>query len=97
MGEWTYSSNNSLTSALDGFQWSASRPGRCTFGEITLGTRCFGSWMGPTADLDKVEKREQDLPRPWQVSESGRRARSPTWLSCPGSLFLELVRWKCFP
>jgi hypothetical protein len=29
--EWMYSSTHSLTSALDGGEWSASRPGRFTF------------------------------------------------------------------
>jgi hypothetical protein len=30
LGEWRYSSTHSLTSALDGGKWSASRPGRFT-------------------------------------------------------------------
>jgi hypothetical protein len=30
MREWNYSFSDSLTSALDGFEWSASRPGRFT-------------------------------------------------------------------
>jgi hypothetical protein len=30
LGEWRYSSTHSLTSALDGGEWSASRPGRFT-------------------------------------------------------------------
>jgi hypothetical protein len=35
-GEWRYSSTHSLTSALDGGEWSASRPGRFTpQGKIT--------------------------------------------------------------
>jgi hypothetical protein len=34
LGEWKYSSTYSLTSALDGGKWSASRFGCFTFGEI---------------------------------------------------------------
>jgi hypothetical protein len=30
VGDWRYSSTHSLTSALDGGEWSASRPGRFT-------------------------------------------------------------------
>jgi hypothetical protein len=30
LGEWRYSSTHSLTSVLDGCEWSASRPGRFT-------------------------------------------------------------------
>jgi hypothetical protein len=30
MGDWRYSSTHSLTSALDGGEWSASHPGRFT-------------------------------------------------------------------
>jgi hypothetical protein len=46
MGEWRYSSTRSLTSALDGGEWSASRPGRLTRREralrYTLGRRLAG-------------------------------------------------------
>jgi hypothetical protein len=38
IGEWGYSSIHSLTSALDGGKWSASRPGRFTHGERAPGT-----------------------------------------------------------
>jgi hypothetical protein len=37
--EWRYSATHSLTSALDGGEWSASRPGRFTPRERALGTR----------------------------------------------------------
>jgi hypothetical protein len=36
LGEWRYSSTHSLTSALDGGEWSASRPGRFTPGKEPL-------------------------------------------------------------
>jgi len=33
-------------SALDGGEWSTSRPGRLTSGERDLGTHCIGVWVG---------------------------------------------------
>jgi hypothetical protein len=53
LGERRYSSYSFLTSALDGGEWSASRPGRAiTPGERTPGTHCTGGWVGPRAGLD---------------------------------------------
>jgi hypothetical protein len=37
LGEWRYSPTHSLTSALDGGEWSASRPGRFITGERDAG------------------------------------------------------------
>jgi hypothetical protein len=34
-----------LISALVGGEWSASRPGRFTHGEIALGTHWIGGWV----------------------------------------------------
>jgi hypothetical protein len=42
-----------VTSALDAGEWSASRPGRFTPGEIALGTHWIGGWVGPRCDKDK--------------------------------------------
>jgi hypothetical protein len=53
LGEWMYSSTYSLTSALDGREWSASRSGRCTPRE---GAR--GSLMSPRAVQNAVVKRK---------------------------------------
>jgi hypothetical protein len=53
--EWRYSSTNFLTSALDGGEWSASRPGRFT--------HWTGGWVGPRACLDAVSKRKIPSPR----------------------------------
>jgi hypothetical protein len=52
MGEWRY---NSTIFDLDEGEWSDSRPGLCTRGEIAPGTHCTGGWMGPRAGLDAVE------------------------------------------
>jgi hypothetical protein len=47
-----------FTSALDGGEWTGSRLGRSTPGERAPGTLWTGGWVGPTADLDAVEKRK---------------------------------------
>jgi hypothetical protein len=76
-----------LTSALDGGEWSASRPGRFILWETVPGTHRIGSWVGLRAGLDDVEKREfLTLLRlkHWTV---GRPTRSQSLyrLSYPGS------------
>jgi hypothetical protein len=63
MGEWRYSSTHSLTSALDGGGWTASRPGRFTSRERAPSTHWKGSWVGPRAILDAVVKRKIPSPR----------------------------------
>jgi hypothetical protein len=62
LGEWRYSSSNSLISALDGGEWSASRLGRFTPRERAPGTRWIGGWVGPRAVLDAVAKRKIPAP-----------------------------------
>jgi hypothetical protein len=44
----------SLTSALDGDEWSVSRPGRFTPRERAPSTHWIGGWVGPRAVLDVV-------------------------------------------
>jgi hypothetical protein len=63
LGEWKYSSTHSLTSALDGGEWSASRPGRFIPRERIPGTHWIGGWVGPRAVLDAVVKRKIPSPR----------------------------------
>jgi hypothetical protein len=53
----------SLASALDGGEWSASRPGRFTPRERDAGTPWTGGWVGPRAALDAVVKRKITSPR----------------------------------
>jgi hypothetical protein len=43
-----------LTSALDGGEWSASRPLRVALRDIAPVVRCIGDWIGPRARLDAV-------------------------------------------
>jgi hypothetical protein len=45
----------SLTSALLGGEWSASRPRCFTPGKRAPGTHLIGGWVGPIAGLDDVE------------------------------------------
>jgi hypothetical protein len=53
--EWRYSSTHSLTSALDGGEWSASRSGRFIPNEIAPSIHWIGGWVSPRAGLDTVE------------------------------------------
>jgi hypothetical protein len=66
IGEWRYSSTHSLTSALEGGEWSASRPGRFTPRERDTGTHWIGGWVGPRAILAAVMKRK--IPSPGRES-----------------------------
>jgi hypothetical protein len=60
---------HSLTSALDGGEWSASHPGRFTPGERATGTHWIRGWMGPRDVLDAVVKRKS----PSHLQESNPR------------------------
>jgi hypothetical protein len=51
LGEWRYSSTHSLTSALDGGEWSASRPGHFTPRERVPGTHWIGGWVSPRTEV----------------------------------------------
>jgi hypothetical protein len=53
-----YNSIHSLTSALDGGDWSASRPGRFTPRERAPDNHWIGGWLGTRAILDAVVKRK---------------------------------------
>jgi hypothetical protein len=62
LGELRYSSTHSLTSALDGSEWSASGPGRFTPRERSPDTHWIGGWVDPRAVVDAVVKRK--IPNP---------------------------------
>jgi hypothetical protein len=51
------------TSALEGDEWSASRPVRFSSGERAPGTHWIGDWVGPRTVLDAVVKRKIPSPR----------------------------------
>jgi hypothetical protein len=63
-----------FTLALDGGEWSVSRPGRLTFGITAADTRVIGDWVGPRAGLDAVGGNLF----PSHDSNSGRPAPSPS-------------------
>jgi hypothetical protein len=58
LGEWKYSSMHSLTSALDGGEWSVLCPSHFTPWERAPGTHWIGGWVSPRAGLDMVVKRK---------------------------------------
>jgi len=56
-GERKYSSYSFLTLALDGGEWSASRPSHTLpLGKDPPGTHWIGGWVGLRAGLDTEEK-----------------------------------------
>jgi hypothetical protein len=77
-GEWRYSSTHSLTSALDGGEWSASHPSCFTTRERAPGTHWIGGHVGPRAILDAVVK---------------RKIPSPCWESRPRTPIIQPVAW----
>jgi hypothetical protein len=60
---WRYSSNHSLTSAIGGGEWSASRLSRFIPRERAPGTHWIGGLVGSRAVLDAVVKRKIPSPR----------------------------------
>jgi hypothetical protein len=80
LGERRYSSHSFSASALDGGEWSGSRPGRALApGDMTAGTHWTGGWLGPRADLDTEATRKILSPLPGMERRSpGRPARSQT-------------------
>jgi hypothetical protein len=63
VGELRYSSTHSLTSVLDGSEWSASRPSHFIPRERAPGTHWIGGWVGPRAVPDAVVKTKIPSPR----------------------------------
>jgi hypothetical protein len=58
-----------LTSALDGGEWSDSRPGSFTPRERASDTHWIGGWVGFRGLLDAVV--EKEIPSPRRESNSG--------------------------
>jgi hypothetical protein len=65
-----------FTSTLFGGEWSASRPGRFTPQERAPGIHWEGSWVGPSAGLDYVEKGKFLTLPGLELRPLGRPARS---------------------
>jgi hypothetical protein len=76
-----YSSTHSLTSALDGAEWSASRPGHFTPKERAPGTHWIGGWVGPRAVLDVVVKRKIPIGGPCCLHLQGEVKTETEWSS----------------
>jgi hypothetical protein len=64
-----------LNLALDGGDWSASRPGRFNPEERAPGTHWIGGWVDYKASLDAMEKRKS---YPCRESKAGRPAHTPS-------------------
>jgi hypothetical protein len=80
-----YSSTHSLTSALDGGEWSASHLGRFTPRERVPGTHWIGGWVGTRAGLDTVVKRK--IPTP-----AGNRILEPRLSSAITALLIYIYK-----
>jgi hypothetical protein len=95
-GERRYSSYSCSTSALDGGEWSASRPGHSLAPEKGPPvTHWTGGWVGPTAGLDTEARGNILSPLPGiEPRSSGHPARSQTlyWLSYPVHILLPYRR-----
>jgi hypothetical protein len=85
LGEWRHSSTHSLTSALDGGEWSASGLGRFTPRERAPGTHWIRGWVGPRAVLDAMVKKK-DI----QCSAKVLQVKYDEWIF----LFVSLAAWK---
>jgi hypothetical protein len=53
-----------LTSALDGGEWLASRPGRFDPGEMVRGTHWIGGWGGPQSRSESSGEVKSTFPAP---------------------------------
>jgi hypothetical protein len=94
-----YSSTHSLTSALDGGEWSASLPGRFTPKEIAPNTHWIGGWVGPRAVLDAMVKRKIPSPRqesnPWTPIVQPVAQRHTDWaITALASSFIKKDSYK---
>jgi hypothetical protein len=74
------SSTHSLTSALDGGEWSVSHSGRFTSREGAPGTHWTGDWVGPRAVRDVVVKRKIPSPRRESNPRTPMRNENPIWM-----------------
>jgi hypothetical protein len=85
LGEWRYRYTQSSSSALDGGEWSASRPGRFIPRERANGNHWIGGWVGPRTCVDTVVKSE--IPSLCRDSKPQPSSPQPSAipLSYPGS------------
>jgi hypothetical protein len=76
-----------LTSALEGDEWSVSRPGRFTPRERAPGTHWIGGWVGPRANLDAVVNTKIRSP----YRDSNPRSSSPQPSAIPQLIYLSVL------
>jgi hypothetical protein len=71
-----------LTSALDGVEWSDSRPSRFSSEARALSTNWMGGWMGPRAVMDSMQERKKFAPPGIEP-----RSSSPYPVAVPTEIF----------
>jgi hypothetical protein len=71
--DWRYIATHSLTSALDGNEWSASRPGRFTSRERAPGTHWIEGWVDAVVKRKIRSHRRDSNPRTLIVQPIAQR------------------------
>jgi hypothetical protein len=84
--------NAFVTSALQGGEWSASRPGRFTSRERAPGTHWIGGWVGPRDSLDTVMERK--IPSPCR--DSNPPIIKPVMFICRNIKLLKTTQGVCY-
>jgi hypothetical protein len=101
LGERKYSSYSFSTSALDGGEWSALRPGRALAPGKETPVSIVHCWVGPRAGLDTEARGKILSPLPGiEPQSSGHSARSQTlyWLSYPAHrIYYSITFYSCSP
>jgi hypothetical protein len=90
----TYISTHSLTSALDGGEWSVSRSSRFTPRERAPGTHWIAGWVGPRTGMDTVRKRKIPTTRRYSNPDRPARRQSLYRLSYTGSSWRSIEEWN---
>jgi hypothetical protein len=82
------------TSALDGAEWSTSRPGRPS-PKDSHGTHWIGGWVGPRAALDTVARRKRSHPLSG-IEPSSSHLKSWRYIQCAAAVAEMLVSFRNF-
>jgi hypothetical protein len=95
LGEWRYSATHSLTSEVDGGEWSASRSGRFTPRERAPRSCWIRGWVGPRAVLDAVVKGK--IPSPCRESNPRTATAQSAAQRYTDWAIAAFVYLKCYP